>query len=96
MIKDGSPPPDWFSSMLQGWKELLFKIGAVIGIVLIVLALLACCIVPLVRGCIGRLVGSAVHSTLLHLLLDEKERNEDQREDWTVALSEAKELFEMS
>ncbi|TWW71594.1 Endogenous retrovirus group FC1 [Takifugu flavidus] len=96
MIDDGSPPPDWLTKMLSGWRELLFKIGMMIGIVLLVLAILACCVVPLVRGCIGRLVGSVV--TLLQVeegfLLDDDE--EESEEEWINVIQDVKEMFKMS
>uniref|UniRef100_A0A674NU83 Envelope glycoprotein n=1 Tax=Takifugu rubripes TaxID=31033 RepID=A0A674NU83_TAKRU len=98
MIDDGSPPPDWLTGMLSRWRELLFKIGMMIGIVLLVLAILACCVVPLVRGCIGRLVGSAVTSTLLQVeeqsLLDNDE--EESEEEWTNVMQDVNEMFKMS
>uniref|UniRef100_A0A3B5KFR3 Uncharacterized protein n=1 Tax=Takifugu rubripes TaxID=31033 RepID=A0A3B5KFR3_TAKRU len=98
MIDDGSPPPDWLTKMLSGWRELLFKIGIMIGIVLLVLAILACCVVPLVRGCIGRLVGSVVTSTLLQVeeqsLLDDDE--EESEEEWINVIQDVKEMFKMS
>lgn len=50
--------------MIDDGRELFLKIGAVIEIVLVVLAILGCCVVPLVWGCIDRLVGSAVTSAL--------------------------------
>uniref|UniRef100_A0A674MHS6 Uncharacterized protein n=1 Tax=Takifugu rubripes TaxID=31033 RepID=A0A674MHS6_TAKRU len=42
MIDDGSPPPDWLTGMLSRWRELLFKIGMMIGIVLLVLPTCFC------------------------------------------------------
>uniref|UniRef100_A0AAY5KND3 Uncharacterized protein n=1 Tax=Esox lucius TaxID=8010 RepID=A0AAY5KND3_ESOLU len=40
---------DWLESSLRQWRAILTKVGVVIGIVLVVVALIACCVVPLLE-----------------------------------------------
>ena len=59
MISNLHPRSDFFQELFSSWKPLSVQVLSYIGLIL-VLMIIACCVLPLVRGCISHLVNTTI------------------------------------